>query len=443
MKEELEKYHLEPNKVNKENSKFLLDKTELFFDWIFLNDIILRKDFSRLEEQLDKFYSINSFTFNDYKNRNLSNFLNDNNHRWKIFLPMISSKEHSFHKNKDLPEDIDFIQINLEKVCLDYISIDIIFYFNEEVNTNFNNELIKIHQPEIVESINDSKLQFCNIFSVKDIKKREIKKFTDSLRKESLVFILKYIDLWELYFLNDKDYFDNLPYINIFSFKSDNNEILENRDLLDIINFSYNDIETFIYEDKYYLYWENISYTLLIDWNKFKDFKVDFSSYWILLDFNLSYISILEYFINLDLEIDKISHNILKNIKDFKKISIEKQKLIDKTIIFDRLTWIIELLKFDTTEFIRIKKFEKYENNFDKINIDVIKTFISKKSLLINKTILNINSLFELKNTTENMNLQTKVFWLTISMFLLVLIQVLLIKIEEKYIYDFIFNIFK
>lgn len=448
MKEELEKYHLDSNKVNKENSKFILKKTELFFDGIFLNDIILKKDFSRLEEQLDKFYSINSFTYNDYKNRNIKKILDDNNYRWKVFLPMISSKDHSFHKNKELPEDIDFIQINLGKVCLDYISIDIIFYFNEKVNISFNNEFKKIHKPEIIESINDSKLQLCNIFSVKDIKKREIKKFIDSLRKESLIFILKYLDLWELYFLNDKDYFNNLPSLNIFSFKWEKQEILENRDLLDVINFSYNDIQTFIYDDKYYLYWENKNYTLLINWDKFENFKIDFSPYWILLDFNLSYISILEYFISLDLKIDKISHNILNNISDFKKISVEKQKLIDKTIIFDRLSWVFEWLLLDNTDFIRLITLEKCDNNFDKINIEIIKNFILKKSLLINKTILNINSLFELKNTTENMKLQNSMkFWtiimtfLTVFMFIFVFIQLLLIKVDDNnYFYNFIVN---
>lgn len=444
MKEGFEEYYLQPEKVSKENNKFLLNKTELFFDGIFLNDIILRKEFSRLEKQLENFYSINSYTYDNYKNRDISNFLNDNNHRWKQFLPIISSKNHSFHKNENLPKDIDFIQINLEKVCVDYVSIDIIFYFNEEVNTHFNNELRKVHQPEVVENVNESKLQSCSIFSVKDIKKRETKKITDTLRKQCLIFISKYIDLWELYFSNKKNYFDNLPCLNIFSFQSsDKNELLENRDLLDVINFSYNDFETFIFEDKYYLYWKNRNYTLLIDWSKFQNFKVDFSPYWILLDFNLSYISILEYFISLDLKIDKISNNILSSIKDFKKISVEKHKLIDKTIIFDRLSWIFGGLRLDTTEFIRGKKVEKYEKNFDKISIELIQNFISKKSLLINKTVLNVNSLFELESTNQNISLQKKMKLYTFWMFIFVIIQVFFIKYNDTdTIWDFILNLF-
>lgn len=444
MREDLEKYHLDSKRIKNENNKFKLDKTELFFDWIFVSDIILRKDFINLEKQLDKFFSINSFTYQNYQNRNINKFFSDNNYRWKVFLPMISSKEHSLNLNKKLPENVDFIEIQFEKVCSDFISIDIIFYFNDIITNNLNKIFVDTHKPEIIENFNNSKWQSYNILSVRDIKRREVNNFITNIKKSCLIFILEHIDLWELYKINNNDWFNNLPSLNIFSFKSEWNKLLDNRNILDLINFHYNDIETFIYEDKYYLYWEEKEYTLLIDWNKFKNFKVDFSPYWILLDFKFFYISLFEFLIHLDLKIDEISSNILNNINNLKKISLEKQKLIDNIIIFDRLWLIINWLKSYEWEFKRLKRVDKYENNFDKIYLEAIKNFISKKSILISRTSLNINSLFELKNTTENMNLQNKILILTIMMIILVVLQVLFIEYEEGYyIYNFFINLIK
>ena len=249
--------------------------------------------------------------------------------------------------------------------------------------------------------------------------------------------------------MQNDDWFDSFPIINIFSYLWDKEEMISNRGYLDVIGFTYNPVDTYKYEDKYLLSLhdafiydsDEVVFSLLIDQSKFKNYGVDFSPYWALDDFNFYMISLYEWLYVIQTSIDKIVNSILSASDNFDFISVKKEELIRLFIIFDRLKNVVSHMRIRSAIFERIEKIWDLEPSLEKMYLNMSKHFMETQDPIIKHTKENINSLFDLQNSKINIKSQRVTWRFTIVIFVLTVVQVLLLEYDQgKHVYSFVWD---
>lgn len=443
-------WHYDPAKIQKENEAVFLKKTAVVFEWFLLSEIISREDFSKFLISIEDIYSTDPALKMSLEKRSLNKMLSDINYRWCTFLPLIGKKRFSWVMGMDLPKSIKFIKIKIDKICADFVTLQILVLLDNEVDVDFNKIMMSYHYPELIEHYNIPwTWSSYSIIDCQRRKRQDVKKFIDNLKRESLIYIESVLWLWEFFKMKNDDWFNSFPVLNIFSFLWDKEELTSNRDYLNVIGFSYNRVDTYKHEDEYLLSiwdlffrdsWETF-FTLLIDWGKFKNYKIDFSPYGALDDFNFYIISIYQWLKSIQRDIDQITNSITSSSGNFEFILSRKIELIKLFIIFDRLKSVMMKFKLRSWIFERIEKIGTTESGFENLYLESIKGFIETQNPVIQHTQDNINSLFDLKNTQLNIKSQTIMWWLTVAMLILAVVQVLLLEYDQnKHVYSWLWK---
>ena len=437
-------------RIQKENEAVFLKKTTVRLEWFLLNEIILREDFGRVYNCLEEIYATNPEMIIGFRKRDLDKIFSDIHRTWGSFLPLIGKKSFPWVMAMNLPKSIKFLKIKIDKICSDFITLQILVLVEDEVNDDFNKIVSSYHYPEKIEHYNIPwKWSGYSLIDCQRRKRKDVRNFLDNLKKESLIFLESIIWLWEFFKMQNDDWFDNFPIINIFSYLWDKEELISNRGYLDVIGFTYNPVDTYKYEDKYLLSLhdafiydsDEVVFSLLIDQSKFKNYGVDFSPYWALDDFNFYMISLYEWLYVIQTSIDKIVNSILSASDNFDFISVKKEELIRLFIIFDRLKNVVSHMRIRSAIFERIEKIWDLEPSLEKMYLNMSKHFMETQDPIIKHTKENINSLFDLQNSKINIKSQRVTWRFTIVIFVLTVVQVLLLEYDQgKHVYSFVWD---
>lgn len=437
-------------RIQKENEAIFLKKTAVKLEWFLLSEIIMREDFNRFFNHLEEIYATNPEMKIGFQKRNLDKIFNDIHSAWGSFLPLIWKDRFSWVMGMNLPKSIKFLKIKIDKICADFVTLQILVLVEEQINEDFNKIVSSYHYPEKIENYNIPwRWSSFSIIDCQRRKKLDVRNFLDNLKKESLIYLESIIWLWEFFKIQNDDWFDNFPIINIFSYLGDKEELIGNRGYLDVVGFSYNPVDTYKHEDRYLLSLhdafiydsDEVVLSLLIDQSKFKNYGIDFSPYGALDDFNFYLISLYEWLYIIQTSIDEIVNSILNASDNFDFISVKKEELIRLLIIFDRLKSVITHMRIRSAIFERIEKIGDLESNLEKMYLDMSKNFMETQDPVIKHTKENINSLFDLKNTQTNIASQNATWYFTIAIFVLTVVQVLLLEYDQdKHVYSLVWD---
>lgn len=437
-------------RIKTENEAIFLKKTTVKLEWFLLNEIIMREDFGRVFKRLEDIYTTSPEMKIGFQKRELDKIFSDIHRTWCSFLPLIWKKGFPWIMALNLPKSIKFLNIKIDKICADFITLQILVLVEDQINVDFNKIVSSYHYPEEIEQYNIPwKWSGYSIIDCQRRKRQDVRNFLDNLKKESLIFLESMIWLWEFFKMQNDDWFDSFPIINIFSYLWDKEELIGNRGYLDVVGFSYNPVDTYKYEDKYLLSLhdafiydsDEVVLSLLIDQSKFKNYGIDFSPYGALDDFNFYMISLYEWLYVIQTSIDKIVNSILNASDNFDFISVKKEELIRLLIIFDRLKNVVAHMRIRSAIFERIEKIGELESSLEKMYLNMSKHFMETQDPIIKHTKENINSLFDLQNTKINIKSQRVTWRLTVVIFLLTVVQVLLLEYnQDKHVYSFVWD---
>lgn len=429
MSKELREHYCKPERIKTENESIFIEWVDISFDGIVISEIFTREKFELLYKRLEKIYTKTPASKLDFERREINNLFNKKYTKASIYLQSLR-KKYWFPWVVEFPLSkwIREIMINLHKISHDFIVIEFFIFVEENISSDLRKVMMNYHYPTFEENYNTPWYWSSHsIFSVEHTKKLEVDEYIESIKKEWMLNIIELLSLWEIFNRNWDEWHSSYKYLSIFSSKEYITQIMSNRRFLNTLGYTWiKDITTFNILDSYHLSEDNDKYVLLIDWSKFSNYKVDFSSFSILLDLNFYLVEIYTWVTFIWNEADKIIFDITtrKNINELKKY-------------FYFLKMLIQKLNFSFYK----KDSKNSSKTFQESYINSISTICQKNKEFIDDIESTIDWLFAIELETTNSRLQNTMKWLTLITAILAIIQIMLIEVwDKKYLYESILD---
>lgn len=453
---EIEKQHEDLVRKNDQKNNegcFLPNKEKIEYNSILIFELFNHEKFDDLKNGLNKLYQ------NSQENLNIEEFFNRNMLSFKGWKKLPTISNHNFDGfftssiELDLGQHIHFITVYLHRVLPSMIMLKIRAYFNDNASEELNEIIYKHHETEIIyhdfpdEIPNQRFLSLTtSSHSPPDIvKTREITNYRLHRKKEVLNFISKY---FKGFFLNSgSNEIDIIPHIEIYSVNFPKND----KDITKWANKCHGFLKcfhTFFYpNDCYKLTNKDNSYLFLVE------HREQFANYFIFMngdDSNdaIQYISFESVAFNRWLqiqerEIAKFGEILADEIDNLEKNKLDdilkNRKMISKKIFyFELFKTELKLLEHDDNGFKLLDNEKEDLNNSWMTGISQRINDIDGIIYTFNK---HLNIVLGLKNIEYSKKMDCRVYWLTIIVIILAIVQILTNPNIFNLFYSFLSNV--